>query len=112
MQQLVEPRDASRAAMHERFSAIDWPQGEVGPFQSRAWLRHWVEHRGAGLESFPVVVDGGATVAPFGRLRLAGLRVLRLLGSGDSDFNGLISTRAPDAAWDSVIMELVRRRRE
>ena len=112
MQQVVEPRDASRAAMHERFPTVDWPQVEVGPFQSRAWLRHWVEHRGAGMESFPVVVEGGATVAPFGRLRIAGLRVLRLLGSGDSDFTGLISTRGADAAWDSVVAELARRRRE
>ena len=112
MQQLVEPRDASRAAMHERFPTIDWPRGETRPFQSRAWLRHWVEHRGAGLESFPIVVDGGTTVAPFGRLRIAGLRVLRLLGSGDSDFNGLITRRDADAAWDSVVAELARRRRE
>lgn len=112
MQQLVEPRDASRAAMHARFPTVDWPRSEVGPFQSRAWLRHWVEHRGAGMESFPIVVDGGATVAAFGRLRIAGVRVLRLLGSGDSDFNGLISTRGADAAWDSVVAELARRRRE
>jgi CelD/BcsL family acetyltransferase involved in cellulose biosynthesis len=112
MKQLVEPREVSRAAMHARFPTVDCPRGEAGPFQSRAWLRHWVEHRGAGMESFPIVVDGGATVALFGRLRIAGLRVLRLIGSGDSDFNGLISTRGADAAWDSVVVELARRRRE
>lgn len=112
MQQLVEPREASRMAMHTRFPTLEWPRGAGGPFQSRAWLRQWVEHRGVGMESFPIVVDGGATVAPFGRLRIAGLRVLRLLGSGDSDFNGLVSTRGADAAWDSVIAELARRRRE
>ena len=113
MQELVESRDASRAAaMHARVPTVDGPRGEPGPFQSRAWLRHWAEHRGAGLETFTIVVDGGATVAPLGRARVAGLRVLRLLGSGDSDFNGLISTRDADAAWDSVIRELARRRRE
>lgn len=110
MQELVVPRDASRAAMPESLPTA--PPGEVGPFQSRPWLRHWVEHRGAGLESFPIVVDGGATVAHFGRLRIAGLRVLRLLGSGDSDFNGLITTHDARAAWNSVVMELARRRRE
>ncbi|HJU69420.1 MAG TPA: GNAT family N-acetyltransferase [Gemmatimonadaceae bacterium] len=111
MQQLLEPRDAPRPAMHARFPTIESAR-EAGPFQSSAWLRHWVEHRGVGLEPFPVVVDDGATVAPFGRLRMAGLRVLRLLGSGDSDFNGLISTRSPADAWDSVLAELARRRRE
>ena len=111
MQQLVDPRDPSWAAIQTPFPTIDSLR-ETGPFQSSAWLRHWLEHRGAGLESFPIVVDGGATVAPFGRLRIAGLRVLRLLGSGDSDFNSVISTRAADAAWDSVVRELARRRRE
>ncbi len=112
MQQLREPRDPSRAALRAPFPAIDCPRDEKSPFQSPAWLRHWLEHRGAGVESFPLVVDGGATVAPLGRLRVAGLRVLRLLGSGDSDFNGLITTRGADAAWDSVVMELARRRGE
>ena len=84
---------------------MDVQAGEAGPFQSRAWLRHWLEYRGAGPESFPIVVDGGATVALFVRVRIAGLRVLRLLGSGDSDFNGLISMRGADAAWDSVVAE-------
>lgn len=111
MQQLVDPCDPSQTAMHARFPGIDSPRG-AGPFQSSAWLRHWLEHRAAGMETFPIVVNGGETVAPFGRLRVAGLRVLRLLGSGDSDFNGLISTRGADAAWDSVIGELARRRRE
>lgn len=112
MQQLVAPREASPRPMHAHFPAIDWQQSEVGPFQSRAWLRHWAAHRGAGMEPFPIVVDDGVTVAPFGRVRIAGLRVLRLLGSGDSDFNGLISTRGAAAAWDSVVAELARRRRE
>jgi hypothetical protein len=50
------------------------------------------------MATFPIVVNGGETIAPFGRLRIARLRVLRLLGSGDSDFNGLMSTRGVDAA--------------
>lgn len=112
MQQLVEPREASPGAMHAHFPRIDSQQAEVGPFQSRAWLRHWATHRGVGMESFPLVVDDGATVAPFARARIAGLRVLRLLGSGDSDFNGLISAHGADAAWDSVVAELARRRGE
>lgn len=112
MQQVVEPHHTSRAAMPARFPTVDRPRDDAGPFQSHAWLRHWLEHRGVGLEPFPIVVDSGATVAPFGRLRIAGLRVLRLLGSGDSDFNGLITTRAAGAAWDGVVAELARRRRE
>jgi CelD/BcsL family acetyltransferase involved in cellulose biosynthesis len=111
MQQPGEARDASQTAMHARFPAIDSPR-EAGPFQSSAWLRRWLQHRGAGMETFPIVVNSGETVAPFGRLRIAGLRVLRLLGSGDSDFNGLMSTRGADAAWGSVVVELARRRRK
>ena len=60
MQQLVKPRNPSPAAMDAHFPTMDGQAGEAGPFQSSAWLRHWLEHRGAGLESFPIVVDGGA----------------------------------------------------
>jgi CelD/BcsL family acetyltransferase involved in cellulose biosynthesis len=112
MQQLAEPRDAPHTAVNRLHTALDDTGGGAGPFQSRAWLRHWMEHRSAGAESFPIVADNGQTVASFGRVRIAGLRVLRLLGSGDSDFNGLVSTLEAGDAWDGVVGELARRKRE
>jgi CelD/BcsL family acetyltransferase involved in cellulose biosynthesis len=87
-------------------------RGVQTPFQSEAWLRHWQRHRGPQHEPFTLVLDDGETIAPLGRMRRRGVRVLQLMGTGDSDFAGLISTREPAQAWDSVAKELARRSRE
>ncbi|MGH7467403.1 MAG: GNAT family N-acetyltransferase [Longimicrobiales bacterium] len=98
-------------------SEEQWPatwgvDDRPSPFQSRAWLRHWLKHRGVTLQPWFLVTDGGSTIAPFGRLRFMGIRLLQLLGTGDSDYTGLISTREPEEAWDSVVRELAQRRAE
>lgn len=81
------------------------------PFQSFAWIEEWVRHRGHGLEPFFLVVQDGTTLAPLGRLRLAGSRVVCLLGAKESDYTGLVSLTSPREAWDAVIQELAKRRK-
>jgi CelD/BcsL family acetyltransferase involved in cellulose biosynthesis len=76
--------------------------GVETPFQSYSWLDLWLQHRGLDLEPFILVVHGGETIVPLGRTRRAGIRVLQLLGSPDSDYPGLVSTRPAEEAWDGV----------
>lgn len=53
-------------------------------------------------------MQDGATIAPFGRFRIGGVRLLCLLGTGDSDYTGLVTTLRTDEAWDTVAQELAR----
>jgi CelD/BcsL family acetyltransferase involved in cellulose biosynthesis len=86
--------------------------GGVGtPFQSFPWVDQWQRHRGLGLEPFILVLHGGETIAPLGRGRLVGIRVLQLLGSPDSDYPGLVTTRPLHEAWDGVARALREHRR-
>jgi len=79
------------------------------PFQSFAWIDLWLRYRGKGIELFFLLLQDGATIAPFGRWRTAGARILRLVGTGDSDYTGLVTALPPDQAWNSVAQEIARR---
>jgi CelD/BcsL family acetyltransferase involved in cellulose biosynthesis len=109
MDGIVQGRDGfARLAPHwEKLAAAG---GVETPFQSFAWLDLWLQHRGVGLEPFILVLHGGETIAPLGRARRAGIRVLQLLGSRDSDYPGLVTIRPSDEAWDAVACTLSQHR--
>jgi len=82
------------------------------PFQSYSWLQHWLTHRAGNALPFVLLANDGATVGPFAIVRSRGARVLELIGSGDSDFATIASSRPADVAWDAVMAQLARRRNE
>lgn len=84
--------------------------GGQTPFQSFAWIDQWLRHRGNGIEPFVLVTQDGSTIAPFGINRVAGIRVLILLGTGDSDYPGLVTSSTADDAWDAVAEALGQHR--
>lgn len=94
-----------------RWAAIADAGGVQTPYQSFAWIDQWLRHRGNGVQPFVLVTQNEATVAPFGRSRVLGVRVLRLLGTGDSDYPGLVTALPIEEAWDNVVKELAQRRR-
>ena len=96
--------------LEARWRAIAAAGGVRTPYQSFAWLDQWLRHQGRDLEPFTLLIQDGTTIAPLGMLRLAGIRVLRLLGTGDSDYADIVSTLAPDEAWDGIAQELARHR--
>jgi len=98
------------ARLEPRWKAIADAGGVQTPYQSFAWLDQWLRHRGSGVEPFVLVVEDGAIIAPLGRLRIGGIRLLRLLGTGDSDYPGLVTSLPLEDAWDSVAQELAQRR--
>jgi CelD/BcsL family acetyltransferase involved in cellulose biosynthesis len=80
------------------------------PFQSYAWCRLWLEHRGKRYSPFVLVSPDRAVIAPFAATTIAGVRVLRLIGTGDSDYLGLATSLPAGHAWQSVVSELHHRR--
>lgn len=82
------------------------------PFQSFAWCRQWLKHRAKDHTPFILVSTDQQTIAPFAIAPLGRSRVLRLLGTGDSDYLGLVTAMAPGEAWEAVIAALHERRDE
>lgn len=80
------------------------------PFQSFSWIENWLEHRVRGIEPFVLVFDDDL-IAPLGRVRVGPVRILRLLGTGDSDYPGLVSSHGIRESWARVGAELDRQRR-
>jgi CelD/BcsL family acetyltransferase involved in cellulose biosynthesis len=76
------------------------------PFQTFAWCTQWLEHRGKRYSPFVLVSSDGAVIAPFATISLAGMQVLRLMGTGDSDYLGLATSLPAAEAWRAVISEL------
>lgn len=106
------------ACSSDAFAKLDvsWRQladagGVCTPFQSFPWLEQWLRHRGGEVEPFVLLLPEAQTIAPFGRLRRGGVTVLRLLGTPDSDYPGLVTARPLEEAWDAVGQELSRLRR-
>src|SRR5262245_49351707 len=82
------------------------------PYQSYVWLDQWLRHRSEDMEPFILVLKSGETIAPFGLVTRLGVRTLRILGTPDSDYAGLVSTQSLDEAWDAVARGLAEARRE
>ena len=82
------------------------------PFQSFAWCNHWLKHRGKGHTPFILVSADHKIIAPFAVVTMGRSRVLRLIGTGDSDYLGLVTSMASGEAWRAVVAELHERRDE
>jgi len=106
---IVESLEGFRQLEPQWTSIVD-AGGVHTPYESFAWIDNWLCHRARGIEPYILVFQDGGTIAPFGKYRVAGLRVLRLLGTGDSDYLGLISTLPVAEAWDALAQELATRR--
>ena len=108
---IVESLEGFRQ-LEPQWTAIADAGGVHTPYESFAWIDSWLCHRGRGIEPYILVFQDGKTIAPFGRFRVAGVRVLRLLGTGDSDYLGLATTVPISEAWNAVAQELVNRRND
>lgn len=92
-----------------RWSEIGRAGGIRTPFQSFAWIDQWLRHRGKDVKPFILIIDD-SIIAPFGISRVAGFRIIRLLGTPDSDYPGPVTNLLPGAAWDIVMRELAKLR--
>jgi CelD/BcsL family acetyltransferase involved in cellulose biosynthesis len=95
--------------LERQWALIEESGGVTTPFQSFSWMTQWLTHRACGAEPFIFVLERGKLIAPFTLLKSGGLRVLRLLGSHDSDYLGLVTCLPVDKAWERVAQELVAR---
>src|SRR5262245_29880878 len=103
--QVVTERGAvSRLEDPWRSMESRWQGGT--PFQTFAWCSQWLEHRGKQYSPFILVSSDGAVIAPFATTTVGGMRVLRLIGTGDSDYLGLATSMPAAQAWRTVIAEL------
>jgi CelD/BcsL family acetyltransferase involved in cellulose biosynthesis len=100
------------AMLEPRWAVLAKAGGVRTPYQSYAWLDQWLRHRGNGMEPFVLVLKSGETIAPFGRVTRAGVRMLCLIGTPDSDYAGLVTTQSLDEAWNGVGRALAEARRE
>lgn len=82
------------------------------PFQSFAWADQWMRHRGGDARPFVLIIDEGKIIVPLALYRARGIRVLRLLGTPDSDYLGLVTSLEPFTAWDVAMSHICRLRGE
>lgn len=94
------------AKLEPRWADLAADGGVRTPYQSFPWIEQWLRHRGTGIEPFVLVLQDGETIAPFGRAKRLGVRMLRLLGAPDSDYPGLVTIRRQDEAWNAVARAL------
>ncbi len=92
--------------LKSRWTAIESGGGAKTPFQSFAWVDQWLRHRASGAEPFILVLDDGAIIAPFGLWKASGVKIIRLLGSVDSDYLGLVTNLPVEKAWHRVAAKL------
>jgi CelD/BcsL family acetyltransferase involved in cellulose biosynthesis len=109
--QLIRDRDGF-AQLEDRWRLMEtqWEGGT--PFQSFAWCNQWLKYRGKGYTPFILVHTDRGLIAPFAMTIVGRSRVLRLIGTGDSDYLGLVTSMSPGEAWRSVIAELHERKGE
>lgn len=72
------------------------------PYQSFPWIKHWLRYRAPNQDIQVYVLNDGEIIAPFVRVSVGGVSTLRLIGSGDSDYAGIITAIPRDRAWDIV----------
>jgi len=106
---VIRARDAI-AQLEQQWRLLEtrWEGGT--PFQSFAWCNQWLRYRGRGYTPFILTNEDFSLIAPFAMSTMAGSRVLRLIGTGDSDYLGLITSMPPKDAWRRVVAELCERR--
>lgn len=97
--------------LEPQWASIATAGGVKTPFQSFAWIEQWLRHRSRDVEPFALVVQDGATIAPFGIFRILGRRVLSMLGAEDSDYTSLVTSLLLEEAWQGVAQELARCRK-
>jgi CelD/BcsL family acetyltransferase involved in cellulose biosynthesis len=107
--QLVRDRDGF-GQLEERWLLLETQGGT--PFQSFAWCNQWLKYRGKAYTPFILVDINRRVIAPFVITIMGGTRVLRLMGTGDSDYLGLVTAMSPGEAWRAVIAELQERKNE
>lgn len=82
------------------------------PFQSFSWCKHWLAKRGNTYAPYVLLNSEIGVVAPFALKRNGNLNTLFLIGTGDSDYLGLIAKVNSRQAWRAVIKELLVRKRD
>lgn len=82
------------------------------PFQSFAWADQWMRHRGRNASPYVLIIDEGKIIVPLALYRVLGIRILRILGTPDSDYLGLITSLEPFTAWDVAMSQIWRLRAE
>lgn len=82
------------------------------PFQGFAWCRQWLAHRACGAVPYVLLNEDRGILIPFVRATMSGVRILRFIGTGDSDYLGILSAAERAQAWFPVVDELARRRSE
>ena len=82
------------------------------PFQSFAWCAQWLKHRGKGHRPFILVSADYKIIAPFVMTVIGRTRVLRLIGTGDSDYLGLVTSMSAGEAWRAVMAALHEKKDE
>lgn len=74
--------------------------GETAPFQRVAWARAWLASYGEGLEPWILTLgDPVEAIFPLALDARGGLRTLRFLGHGPSDYLGSIPLDASSERW-------------
>jgi CelD/BcsL family acetyltransferase involved in cellulose biosynthesis len=86
--------------------------GGLAPFQRLAWARAWLRTVGAGCEPWMLRArDRHATLLPLVLVRRRGIRILRFLGHGVSDYLGPVPLNASAEALRSFGLALAREAR-
>ena len=75
-------------------------------YQSITWLEQGLRYLGNRNDARPLKLDGGKTIAPLFSRRLGGIKILQLIGTGASDYTGLVSSRSTAGAWESLAAAL------
>lgn len=98
--------------LEERWRAIESGWQEGTPFQSFSWCNQWLKHRGRNYTPFVLVRSDDKLIAPFAITSIGPIRTLCLIGTGDSDYLGLVTSLSTGDAWGLVVRELFARRTE
>lgn len=109
--QLVRDR-AGFAQLESLWRMLETQSDGGTPFQSFAWCKQWLKHRGKDYTPFILVSSDRRVIAPFAKTVVGRTQVLRLIGTGDSDYLGLVTSMAPREAWGAVVAELYERKDE
>jgi CelD/BcsL family acetyltransferase involved in cellulose biosynthesis len=109
--QLVSTQ-AGLARIEAQWDSTELESRGSTPFQSFAWCNHWLAKRASAYSPYVLLDTDNGVIAPFALKVTGALRTLCLIGTGDSDYLGLITKPELRQAWRAVIDELLARRRD